>query len=169
MRYFSMPMLLLGALVTFFCSSTTVRAGEIQIHMYSLPSAGVTLRVDTPIKVSTFATQTRTDVTPLVIGTRRLDIRAREADENGIVTGGIATFSIPDSFYRDGASNVPISFAFEIGNTRVQTVLGAVVPKNGRVEMHVVVPNPTPQQSCPCWTGPRRCCGTYAIKCGSKR
>jgi hypothetical protein len=121
------------------------QAGEIQIRMYSLPSAGVRLRTGTPIRVRAFGVQASTDATPLRIGTNELDLTPAGADAAGNVSTGIAVFTVPDSFFVDPGlgDNIPISFQFEIGNTTVQTVLAAVVPRRGSVTLDVVVPNPT--------------------------
>jgi hypothetical protein len=136
------------------------QAGDIHIHMYSLPQSGVALRVGTPIRVTAFRTQNNTNTTPLSLGGEIAGLSPSGADVNGDVSSGIATFSVPDSFFTVGpGTHTALSFQFEIGNTVVQTVLGSVIPKSGSVELHVVVPDPTPMRGCvaPCYGRKHRC------------
>jgi hypothetical protein len=149
---------------------TNLEAGQIRIHMYSLPAKGVTIRTGVAIDVKAFSTQISTDIDPLELGTSLPNVKPTNADADGLVRSGTAIFDIPDSFYQqdDGSftANTPISFQFAIQGFVTQTVLAAVVPRSGSgVDLHIVVPDPTPGMS-PCGNGPRphRSCCSAALQ-----
>jgi hypothetical protein len=165
MMYMRFATLSCGVLALGAGLCTNLEAGQIRIHMYSLPAKGVIPRTDIPIAVTAFRTQSSTETSPLVLGGGLLDVKPSNADSDGFVRSGTAIFDIPDSLYKqdDGKfrDNTPISFQFAIQGIVTQTVLAAVVPRSGSgVDLHIVVPDPTPGME-PCGNGPcphRSCC-----------
>jgi len=139
-------LILSGLLLCLIVVTGASNAGELHIHMYSLPGEGVQLRDGTAIRVQAFGVQADTDTRPLGLGPQ-LNLRPNNPDVAGgdVVSGGVAQFTIPPG---ENGGNATVSFQFSIRGSVVQTVLGAVVPPDGVTDLHVVVPDPVKKKKC---------------------